>query len=284
MSRKLISFDWAMKRLLRSKAHFGVLEGFLSELLNDDIMILEVLESEANQAHYLDKFNRVDLKVRNKQQEVLIIEIQYDREIDYFQRILYASSKVITEHLRQGDSYQHVIKVISINILYFNLGEGDDYIYHGSTRFTGLHHQDELRLTTGQQRLFGKNTPQALFTEYYLIRVNKFNDITKNSLDEWVYFFKHEEIKENFNAKGLKQAKQELDLLKLSTAERQAYNRYMEDKSYQASMYESTYLEGRQEGRLEEKYTMVRLMKKNGEPLEKIQQYTQLPLNTIEQL
>ena len=33
MPRRLISFDWALKRLLRSKAHFNILEGFLSELL-----------------------------------------------------------------------------------------------------------------------------------------------------------------------------------------------------------------------------------------------------------
>ena len=46
--RKIVSFDWAVKRLLRSKANFEVLEGFLSELLFDDITILEVLESESN--------------------------------------------------------------------------------------------------------------------------------------------------------------------------------------------------------------------------------------------
>ena len=43
--RKLITFDWAMKRLLRSKANFEILEGFLSELLNDDIVILELWNS-----------------------------------------------------------------------------------------------------------------------------------------------------------------------------------------------------------------------------------------------
>ena len=33
--RKLITFDWAMKRLLRSKVNFEILEGFLVELLGD---------------------------------------------------------------------------------------------------------------------------------------------------------------------------------------------------------------------------------------------------------
>jgi hypothetical protein len=54
--RKLISFDWAIKRILRSKANFEILEGFLSELLKEDITILEVLESESNKDLKNDKF------------------------------------------------------------------------------------------------------------------------------------------------------------------------------------------------------------------------------------
>ncbi|MBP7215526.1 MAG: hypothetical protein KBA52_07820 [Candidatus Kapabacteria bacterium] len=50
MSKKLIRFDWAIKRLLRNKSNFVVLEGFLSELLFDDIKIEQILESESNQA------------------------------------------------------------------------------------------------------------------------------------------------------------------------------------------------------------------------------------------
>ena len=119
MPSKLVSFDWAIKRILRSKANFEVLEGFLSELLYDDIKILEVLESESNQEQATDKFNRLDIKVKNSKQEMILIEIQYSSELDYLQRILYATSKAITEHLKQGDAYASIIKIISINILYF---------------------------------------------------------------------------------------------------------------------------------------------------------------------
>ncbi len=61
MSKQLIRFDWAVKKLLRNKANFGVLEGFLSELLFDKIRIERILESEANQETGSDKFNRVDI-------------------------------------------------------------------------------------------------------------------------------------------------------------------------------------------------------------------------------
>ena len=39
MLTPLISFDWAVKRLLRNNANFGILEGFLNELLHQDIKI-----------------------------------------------------------------------------------------------------------------------------------------------------------------------------------------------------------------------------------------------------
>ena len=244
MSRKLITFDWAIKRLLRSKANFGILEGFLSELLKQDIVILEVLESESNKQDLLGKFNRVDLKVRNSKDEVILIEIQYDREYDYLQRIFYAVSKTAIEHLREGESYAGIIKVISVNILYFDLGSGQDYIYHGTTRFIGLHQHDSLQLSEKQKQLFNQETVEALYPEYYLIKVNRFDDIARDTLDEWIYFLKNEEIKDSFSAKGLKEAEEKLNVLKLPEDERRDYEHYQDNLHYQASMFESSFGDG----------------------------------------
>jgi len=239
--RRLISFDWAMKRLLRSKANFEILEGFLSELLKNSIRILEILESESNKLYREAKFNRVDLKVKNDKNEIIIIEVQYDREFDYLQRILFGTSTVITEHIRESKPYSEIVKVISVNILYFDLGEGKDYIYHGTTVFKGFHHNDELLLDERQRSLYKKEGVGNVFPEYYLLKVNNFNDIAKDTLDEWVYFLKNGEIKDTFQAQGIKQAKTKLDILALSDEERQAYNRYVDDLHYEASMVESSY-------------------------------------------
>ena len=59
---RYIRFDWAVKRLLRQKANFDVLEGFLTVLLGEEVKIIELLESESNQQSVDDKFNRVDIK------------------------------------------------------------------------------------------------------------------------------------------------------------------------------------------------------------------------------
>src|SRR5215212_6634844 len=140
--RTLVSFDWAMKHLLRDKANFDVLEGFLSALLNEEIRVVALLESEANQDDAADKFNRVDLLVQDAQGVAFIIEVQYSYASHYLKRLLFGAAKLITDHMQVGDEYGEVKKVISISLLYFQLGtadEGNDYVYHGATEFQGLH-------------------------------------------------------------------------------------------------------------------------------------------------
>ena len=134
----LVRFDWAIKYLLRNKKNFDVLEGFLSELLRQDITIDSILDSESNQAYPNDKHNRVDLLVKTQENEKIIIEVQCSRQYDYLNRIIYGTSKVITESIHKGEPYSEINKIISISILYFNLGEGEDYIYRGKTQFKGI--------------------------------------------------------------------------------------------------------------------------------------------------
>ncbi len=110
MTPRLVSFDWALKNLLRNKTNFCILEGFLSELLKEDIKILEILESEGNQEKNKDKFNRVDLKVKNDKGEIIIIEIQNKRELDYLQRILFDTSKAVIECIDLGKSYKNMLQ------------------------------------------------------------------------------------------------------------------------------------------------------------------------------
>ncbi len=248
MKRRLISLDWAIKKLLRSKANFGILEGFLSELLFEDIKIQEILESESNQEVRDDKYNRVDLKVKNSKDEIIIIEFQYATEYDYLQRILYGTSKVITEHIKTKEDYSSVVKVISVNILYFDLGIGKDYIYKGTTKFKGIHNHDELELNDKQKELYGKDEISRIYPEYYLIKVKNFNDVAKDSLDEWIYFLKHEDIKDEFSAKGIKEAKDKLDIMKLPKDKQLAYERYIEDLMYQNSLINSNYGAGKIDG------------------------------------
>ncbi len=227
MGKKLVRFDWAMKKMLRHKANFDILEGFLSELLIDEVKIKQVLESESNKETDDDKFNRVDILVENQKGELIIIEVQSTQEHDYFHRMLFGASKAIVEHIKEGEAYANVKKIISIKIAYFDLGQGNDYVYHGTNVFKGIHKGDILRLSEKQIEVYNKTSVHQIYPEYWVIKTGKFKNRINDRLDEWVYFLKNAEIKPSFSAKGLKEANEKLDTMKLPEKERKAYDAYL---------------------------------------------------------
>jgi predicted transposase/invertase (TIGR01784 family) len=227
MAKKLIRFDWAMKKMLRHKANFDILEGFLTELLGEEIRIKQILDSESNKETEDDKYNRVDILVENSKDELVIIEVQNSKEYDYFHRMLFGAAKAITEHIKEGQPYANVKKVISITIAYFDLGQGKDYVYHGTTVFKGIHKNDILTLAEKQIELYKKRNVHEIFPEFWVIKVGKFSNRVKDKLDEWIYFFKNAEIKADFSAKGLKEASERLDEMKLNEKDAKEYKRYL---------------------------------------------------------
>ena len=205
---KYVRFDWAAKRMLRDKANFDVLEGLCTVLIGEQIKIVEILESEANQQDVEDKFNRVDIKARNSKGEIVIIEIQNTRQLYYLERILYGVAKTITEYISLGEKYDNVKKVYSISILYFDLGQGADYLYHGQTKFEGVHTHDTLKITTKEKDAIEIKTPEKIFPEYYIIRLNEFNKHAVTPIEEWMDYLKTGHIKDDTTVPGLQTAKQ----------------------------------------------------------------------------
>jgi predicted transposase/invertase (TIGR01784 family) len=238
--KQLVRFDWFIKNLLRHKADFEILEGFLCELLKDEIKILkvlEVVESEGNKKNQLDKFNRVDVLVKTSSGERIIIEVQNTKELDYLQRILYGTSKVVTENIIEGQAYKEIKRVISISVVYFELGQGTDYVYRGSLDFIGIHDNDKLQLSQEQIEFFDNKITKVdeIFPRYFLIRAQDFKGDIKDALDEWVYFFKNAQVQGKVKAKGLDKAKKRLDVASLSETDRKDYDKYLESLHDEAS-------------------------------------------------
>ncbi|NEP12750.1 MAG: Rpn family recombination-promoting nuclease/putative transposase [Symploca sp. SIO2C1] len=230
------------------------------------------------------KFNRVDILARSTQGELLLIEVQNDTEQDYFHRMLYGSSTLITEYLNRGEAYEKIKKVYSIHIVYFPLGRGDDYVYEGRVQFRGRHLDDKLELSQTQQELFKKKEIHEIFPEYYLLKVNNFDDVTKDSLDEWIYFLKNSEIKEEFSAQGLTEAKERLRQEHLSEEESAVYKQYLQDRQYENSIISTTKAAAELEGKKKEKRDIARAMKQSGSKFEFIAQITGLSLREVEEL
>lgn len=313
---KYIRFDWAIKRLLRQKANFDVLEGFLTVFLGEPIKIIEILESEGNQQAADDKFNRVDIKAKNDKDEIIIIEIQNTRELYYLERILYGVAKAITEHISLGDRYHRIKKIYSISILYFDIGKGNDYLYHGQNHFVGVHTKDELQVNVKEKGAIVSRTPVDIFPEYLLIRVNEFNKLATTPLEEWMKYLKDGTIRENTTAPGLHEAREKLKYYSMTPKERNAYDAHLSALMVQNDVLDSAKLEGKEEGLAEgrakglaegrekglaegraeglakgletgaknREIEIARRMKQKGVPIEDIMDMTSLSLQEIETL
>lgn len=271
---RLIRFDWAMKRMLCDKANFAVLEGLVTVLLGEPITIIELLESESNQLTEDDKFNRVDIKAKDSKGEIIIVEVQNTREIYYLERILYGASKAVTEHISLGRSYQEVKKVISISIVYFDLGKGSDYLYHGYTHFEGVHTHDELQITTKQRDAVVKKMPKEVFPEYYLIRVNEFNKVASTPLEEWVSYLKTGEIEPQTTAPGLQEVRSRLRYYDMTPSEKYAYDEHINAMMIQndvlANARDEGWAGGLEKGKAMEKRSNAQNLKKAGVPVDVI--------------
>ena len=281
-NKKLVRFDWAMKYILSNKANFDVLEAFLSNLLKEEIKVLDIIESESNQEAENRKFNRVDLKCKDSQGRQIIIEIQNQREADYLQRLLWGTSKAVVEGLQLGSRYSEVVKVISVSILYHTMRvdekENTDFIYYGTTELVGLHTKKPLVLheAVAKGDKISVVTSKDVFPEYYMIYVEKFQDMIDEAIDEWVYFFKHGEIRDDFKSPGILLAAKKLDYLIMSEDERRAYDGYLAYLGQELDILDSA----KEERTIEiAKEMLARKMDINT-----VSEITKLPLETIQKL
>lgn len=293
---RYIRFDWAIKRLLRQKANFGVLEGFLTVFLGEKVTIVEILESESNQVSITDKFNRLDIKAKNDKGEIILVEVLNSREADYLERLLYGVAKAITEHIELGHPYKEVKKVYSISIVYFDLGRGKDYLYHGQNRFVGVHTGDSLKITTREKEALVTRSPEEIFPEYILIRVNEFNQVATSPLEEWMTYLKEGTIRPDTQAPGLEEAREKLRYYSMSEEERRAYEAHLDAIVVQTDVITTAKREGLYEGRMEGRaeglaegkkqanIATARKLQSLGVPLEVIQSATGLSREDIDRL
>lgn len=289
-----IRFDWAIKRILRDKANFDVLEGLMTVLIGQPITITEILESESNQDSREDKFNRVDVKAKTADGEIIIVEVQLAKEANFVQRILFGASKAVIEQIGIGKGYEAIKKVYSINVLYFNLGEGSDYAYHGRTLFTGMNDPDSvLRFTNKREEKYMAETtsrivpPEDVLPEYFLLRVNQFNDVAKTPIEEWMAYLKSGVIKDDTRTPGLQAAREKLNYMRMTAEERHAYDDYMVSVHAARDVYQTAIAEARAEERAANEIKLrniAKSLKSNSVPVDVISTSTGLSVDEIEKL
>ena len=280
-----------------------MLEGLIQVLIKEPVTITDILESENNKDSLEDKGNRVDVKAKTEKGEMIIVEVQLTKERDFFQRILFGTTTAINDQIGIGQDYHVIKKVYSINILYFNFGSGDDYAFHGVTTFRGMTNTDaELKLTTRSERVFMDSerrrmtSPEEVFPEYFLLIIDRFNEVATTPIEEWMAYLKDGAIRDDTTTPGLQEARRKLEYMSMTEEQRRAYREYMVSVHAAQDAIETAKADGRKEGLeegraegraegLAEGILVVALkMKQKGKSIEEIVELTGLSLEEIEQL
>jgi predicted transposase/invertase (TIGR01784 family) len=289
--RQIISLDYAIKSILREKSNFGVLSGFLTELMGRDVSVLEILESESNKDDAALKTTRVAVVGADGNRpagEIAIFEIQFATQVDFFGKMIFDVSSAIVEQIPKGGRFD-IRKVYMVGIAYFNVGAKRDYMFTAKVSgFKGVHSKEIIPFS----QTYGLTPPDSpkkdIHPEYYLILPKMFDERIQSRFDEWVYTLKNSVVKAEFKAAGLKEAGEKLDWLKMTPEERRAYDQFLRDRTDDDTIIESARIEskaeGLEEGKAEEKRRTARAMKDKGYPAKDIAEITGLSIEEVKAL
>ncbi len=190
----------------------------------------------------------MDIKALNDKGEIIIVKIQNIRKLYYLEQVLYGVAKTITEYISLGEDYHKVKKIYSINIFYFDIGRGEDYLYHGQNHFIGIHTKDQLVVNTKERSVIVSKLSPEIFPEYILIRTNKFDKIAVTPLEEWMDYLKRGTIRPDTMTPGLGEAREKLRYYSMTPEDRYAYDEHLNAVMIQNDVLDSAKLEGYLEG------------------------------------
>lgn len=295
-SKPLISLDYAIKYLLKNKGDYEIVEGFISAILRDAggysaVKIIALLESESNKESVDLKKSIADVVVEDQQGHKYIVEIDRTYTSLFLHKACFNTSRLIVDSIYASQDYASIKKVFHINLIYFAYAGMKSPLYHGQTIFREIdrEHPIDLHLADTDGKVVDIHN---VFPEYFVISVPLFDDIIKKEMDEWLYFAKHNEVRDDFKSPYMKKVAERLSILKMTTKERIAYNRYVNESlkqrdyivSAEQKGIEKGIEKGREEGEEKKAIAMAKEMLINNEPIEKIVKYTKLTIEKIEQL
>src|SRR6202020_1390384 len=120
---KLISFDFAIKYLLKDKGNYDIVEGFISALLKEQgykpVKIVALMDTESNKEEYSQKKSLADLVVEDEEHNKYIVEIERQEVINFVHKACFNTSRLIVDQLPIGGDYMTIKKVFHISLLYY---------------------------------------------------------------------------------------------------------------------------------------------------------------------
>ena len=178
MSRSNINVlnDYFVRYLFSDKGSEAILLDFINSIMLDSNMktfkAVEILNPFNYKENYNDKETIVDVKCITQNGSVVIIEIQLQGNSRFPERILYYWASNYSKLLKQGEKYDSLTPVISINLLNFNLDDEDNI------------HSCYMIYDTNNKKLLTDHL------QIHIVELKKFQyNLLKPDLNCWLKFF-----------------------------------------------------------------------------------------------
>ena len=286
--KSLISFDYAIKYLLKDKGDYSIVEGFISALLKTkgykDVKIIALLETESNAEDSKTKRSLADVVVEDQDHNKYIIEIERSVKDSFIHKSCFNTSRLIVDNLSQGEDYTDIVKVFHISLLYFPIGNGPGAIYHGKTIIHEVETHEKLSVHIKNKKTNEIFDATDILPEYFFISVPLFNDRLEKEIDDWLYVLKYDGVPATFHSPYMKQVAEKLDILKMSKAERATYSSYLKVLYNDRDELQYAEAKGEAKGEAKKAREIALEMLKDNEMDEKIIKYSKLTLIELEEL
>ncbi|TDG95653.1 PD-(D/E)XK nuclease family transposase [Cardinium endosymbiont of Culicoides punctatus] len=251
LEKPLISFDYAIKYLLRNKGDYDIIEGFISALLHTrgykPVRINALLDGESNKEAADLKRSIADLVVEDIDGNKYIVEIERAFTLHFMHKACFNSSRLVVDSIFGNQDYTSIKKIFHISILYFATKELNQPIYHGKTIIHSIDKEHPVDMRIVNQGLIAYEH-HNVFPEYFFISVPSFNNVIHNEIDEWLYFMKHSDVGQDFKSPYMQKVADRLNVLKMDTAERNNYYYYVKKAIEADDTLSSAKIEGERVG------------------------------------
>jgi predicted transposase/invertase (TIGR01784 family) len=254
MSEKpLISFDYAIKYLLKDKGDYEIVEGFISALLKSqgykDVKIISLLDTESNKENSKSRRSLADVVVEDEEHRKYIVEIERNVYSGFIHKACFNTSRLIVDNLAQKVDYTEIVKVFHISILYFPVGKGP--IHHGQTIIRDIETRERLTVHIKNPETDAIVDATDILPEYFFISVPLFNDRLEREIDDWLYVMKHDAVPETFQSAYMEKVADKLSILKMTPVERDSYYSYLKQVYTDRDQISTAMQKGKEEGRKE---------------------------------
>ena len=273
--------DFGFKKLFGSEPNKNLLIDFLNEILPEQHTIenLTYAKNEHVGQQILDRTAIFDIYCKGKNGESFIVEIQKAKQNYFKDRSVYYSSFPIQEQAKKGDWNFQLQAVYTVGILDFTFDEHKN-------------DQDIVHLVELKDQKCEVFFDKLKFIYIELPKFQKSEEELESHFDKWLFVFTHLSKLQNRPPKLQEKVFQQLfeaaEIANLLKKDREAYQEslknYLDLKNVIVTSRNEGIQEGIEQGIDKRNFEIAKIMKADGESLEKIIKYTALSKEEIEQL